>query len=162
MSQSPSLGSSIFAGDDVPALVDLTRMAKRVGLLVRGAFRPEPQDGVPDLAPGVPVRALVLLGWAGRDGFGAFAASPEALDGRPDALDRWSRRIVGGLAEAAGAVPLYPVGGPPHLPFQRWAARAEPIFPSPLGLYIHPRWGLWHSYRGALAFSVELESSSQP
>ena len=28
---------------------------------------------------------------------------------------------------------------------------------SPLGILIHPDWGLWHSYRGALAFRERLD-----
>jgi hypothetical protein len=43
------------------------------------------------------------------------------------------------------------------MPFQRWAQRAEPVAPSPLGLLIHPRYGLWHSYRGALAFAQAFD-----
>jgi hypothetical protein len=42
------------------------------------------------------------------------------------------------------------------LPFQRWAQRAEPVFPSPIGMLIHPEHGLWHAYRGALAFAGEI------
>jgi hypothetical protein len=57
------------------------------------------------------------------------------------------------LAGRFGALALFPFGGPPYLPFQRWAMRAEDVRPSPLGLLIHPTWGLWHSYRGALALA---------
>ena len=78
------------------------------------------------------------------------------MDGPPNPLDRWSRRIIGGLALELGAVALYPFEGPPWLPFQRWAARAEPVHRSALGMLIHPDWGLWHSYRGALAFAERL------
>jgi epoxyqueuosine reductase QueG len=42
------------------------------------------------------------------------------------------------------------------LPFQQWAMRAEGLKPSPLGILIHPRYGLWHAYRGALLFDAEL------
>jgi ferredoxin len=35
--------------------------------------------------------------------------------------------------------------------------RAEPVHVSPLGMLIHPDWGLWHSYRGALAFREPLD-----
>ena len=43
-----------------------------------------------------------------------------------------------------------------YWPFQQWARRAEPVHPSPIGILIHPRYGLWHSYRGALAFRQAL------
>jgi hypothetical protein len=35
--------------------------------------------------------------------------------------------------------------------------RAEPVHVSPLGILIHPDWGLWHAYRGALGFPARLE-----
>jgi hypothetical protein len=98
------------------------------------------------------VGTLVLLGWTGGRQWPSFAASAEACDGRPHPLDRWSRRLIDAAAAALGAVALYPFGGPPHHDFQRWALRAEPVARSPVGLLIHPQWGLWHAYRGALAF----------
>ena len=94
---------------------------------------------------------------AGRRGWDAFAAAPEVGDGRDDPLDRFSRRVVDRLAQEFGAVALYPFGGPPDWPFQQWAQRAEPVNPSPVGLLIHPDYGLWHSYRGALGFFEAME-----
>ena len=94
---------------------------------------------------------------AGRDGWPAFAASAEARDGVDHPLDRWSRRVIDALARDLGAVALYPFGGPPHWPFQQWARRAEPVHPSPIGILIHPAYGLWHSYRGALGFAEALD-----
>jgi hypothetical protein len=132
---------------------EIVAAAEAAGLATRGGFTAEAADGVPELAPGRPAGALVLLGAVGGSLWPAFAASPEYADGQPHPLDRWSRRMVTALAERFGAAPLFPFGGPPWLPFQRWAAKAEPVAPSPLGLYIHPRHGLWHSYRGALAFA---------
>ena len=34
--------------------------------------------------------------------------------------------------------------------------RAEGLRPSPLGILMHPEYGLWHAYRGALLFDVEI------
>ena len=31
------------------------------------------------------------------------------------------------------------------------------MHPSPIGLLIHPHWGLWHAYRGALVFERRIE-----
>lgn len=123
------------------------------GLAPRGALHLADEDRTGDLAG---QRSLVLIGLAGQHGWHAFAASPEAQDGAPDPLDRFSRRVIDDLAQACGGRALYPFGGPPHWPFQRWAQRAEPLYPSPLGLLIHPRYGLWHSYRGAIALAREL------
>ena len=138
----------------MPALQDagrITRVLPPDALAVRGAFHPGPDDGVPS-----PAATLVLLGWTGGRQWPAFAASAEARDGRPDPLDRWSRRLIDAAAAALGATALYPFGGPPHHDFQRWALRAEPVARSPIGLLVHPDWGLWHAYRGALAFRERL------
>ena len=42
------------------------------------------------------------------------------------------------------------------------AQRAEPVHVSPLGLLVHPQWGLWHSYRGALALGEHIELPPMP
>ncbi|MCH8926017.1 MAG: 4Fe-4S dicluster domain-containing protein [Proteobacteria bacterium] len=132
----------------------------REGLIPRGGFHPEPGDGVPGLENGAPARTLVLVGNAGPEMWRAFAASPEfgpESGTLPDPLDRWSARVIGELAEAWGARALYPFGGPPHLPFVAWAKRAEAVAESPLGILIHPDYGLWHAYRGALAFAEAVD-----
>jgi hypothetical protein len=126
---------------------------RTTGLVPRGALLLEESERVGELAN---IRTIVLAGMVGREGWDAFAASPEASDGLADPLDRWSRRLIESLAGALGAKALFPFGGPPFLPFQRWAQRAEPLHSSPIGLFIHPYYGLWHSYRGALGFREEL------
>lgn len=132
-------------------LEQIAKSAAAVGMALRGAFHPTADDGVPT-GPGT----LVLLGFIGKGQWPAFAASPEASDGRANPLDRWSRRVIGALANTLAAAALYPFEGPPWLPFQRWAMKAEPVHRSPLGMLIHPDWGLWHSYRGAIAFAERL------
>ena len=129
---------------------------ERVRLVPRGALLLADEERGGALAE---VRTIVLVGVAGRSGWDAFAESEEFCDGARDPLDRWSRRIIDGLAHELGAVALYPFGGPPYLPFQQWAQRAEPVHPSPIGVLIHPRYGLWHSYRGALAFAATFDVS---
>lgn len=126
------------------------------GLIARGFVSLSLEERAGPLADRA---SLVLIGLVGRHGWGAFGKSTEARDGLPDPLDRWSRRVIDELAIQLGAIALYPFGGPPFWPFQRWAQRAEPLHPSPLGLLIHPEYGLWHSYRGALAFA---EKSALP
>jgi hypothetical protein len=139
----------------VPA--DFARLAEAVaaaGLVCRGGFHPGPEDGVPPRPDGAPAATVLLVGNAGPGLWAAFAR--ERRD-EPDPLDGWSRRTVEGLAERLGGWALFPFGGPPYLPFQRWARRAEPVHPSPLGALIHPEFGLWHAYRGALAFAERLD-----
>jgi hypothetical protein len=126
---------------------------RRTGLVPRGALQLEEGERVGELAE---IRTIVLAGMIGRDGWEGFAASPEARDGLADPLDRWSRRLIESLAGELGGKALFPFGGPPFLPFQQWAQRAESLHSSPIGVLIHPYYGLWHSYRGALGLSEEL------
>ena len=98
------------------------------------------------------VTFLVLIGADPERFWPVFTASPEHGDGQPDPMDRWSARLIGGLAEDLGAQALFPFGGPPWQPFQRWAARAEGARSSPIAMQVSPRRGLWMSYRGALGF----------
>jgi hypothetical protein len=134
------------------SLEDLRFAAAALGLAVRGGFYPEPKDGVPALPDGTAAATVVLFGFVGGTQWPVFAASAELADGRPNPLDRWSRRVIDAMGAHYGAVALYPTDGPPWLPFQQWARRAEPVHVSPLGVLIHPDYGLWHSYRGALSF----------
>lgn len=127
------------------------------GLTLRGGFHPDAHDAVPALADGSVAQTVILLGNVGSSLWPSFARSGEYRDGRPDPLDRWSRRIADALAKALGGAAIYPFGGPPHWPFQRWALRAEPVFPSPLGLLIHPHHGLWHAYRAGLLLPERVE-----
>jgi len=125
------------------------------GLIARGAFHPEEKDGVPG-HPGT----LFLVGNAGPAMWQAFeAARGDYADSR-NPLDDWVRDVLSGIAGEVGATALFPFGGPPYLPFQRWARKAEPVHPSPLGVLIHPEYGLWHAYRGALAFAERLDIPS--
>lgn len=126
------------------------------GLRCRGGFIVGPGDALPGIAGG-PARTVVLLGFTGPEHWPIFTASPESADGQANPLDRWSSRVIRDLAAEFGARPLHPFDGPPWWPFQRWAQRAEALHPSPLGILIHPRYGLWHAYRGALSFAAEFE-----
>ena len=126
-------------------LADVNGALKKAGLTPRGAFHPEPEDGVPELATAKPAMTLVLAGNAGPAMWTAFSA---ARDPAADLLDDWSRDVLEPLAHSFGALALFPFQKP-HLPFQRWARRAEACHASPLGMFIHPDHGLWHGYRGA-------------
>lgn len=135
---------------------DLAQAVEAVGLRLRGGFHCDPADAVPACRDGQPAGTLVLLGNASADFWPEFAASPEYQDADPHPLDRWSRRVIESLAQEFGASALFPFEGPPYHPFQRWAGKAEPVWPSPLGVLIHPLYGLWHGYRGALAFAEPI------
>lgn len=127
------------------------------GLRVVGGFHPGPEDGAP-----AGTGTLLLVGADGDRLWAVFSGSPEAGDGRPDPLDRWSRRVLTAVAAAQGGEALFPFGGPPHVPFVRWAALGEGSRPSPVAMPVSPGRGLWASYRGALAFAGRLALPEVP
>ncbi|MEM8951675.1 MAG: ferredoxin [Pseudomonadota bacterium] len=65
-------------------------------------------------------------------------------------LDRWTQNVVDGIARDYGIDAVYPFDGPPFHPFIRWAKRTGTLFSSPIGLTIHPVYGLWLAFRAAL------------
>ena len=137
---------------DFPTVTDAVA---RTGLIARGAFRPGPEDGVPDMNN---VGTLVVIGNAGSAMWRAFAAAGPHAPDHP--LDRWTRRVLDPVAKALGAKAYFPFHPAPNggfLPFLRWAQRAEAVFPSPMGPMIHPDYGLWHAYRGAFAFKEAFD-----
>ena len=136
----------------LPTLTDVAAAAEAVGLAAAGAFHPGPEDAAP-----ARVGTLVLLAPAPHRFWPIFSASAEAADDAAHPVDRWSRRVVGGLAEAFGAVPLFPFDGPPWRPFLRWAERSRVGWSSPVGMLVHAERGLWISYRGALGLPGRLD-----
>jgi len=98
---------------------------------------------------------IALVGNTGSSYWPVFSSSFEYRDGLPDSLDRWSKRVAEPLANELGLRAIYPFEGPPYLPFQQWAKRAEPLSQTPLGLMIHPLYGLWHSYRFGLLIPAD-------
>ena len=132
---------------------EIERALRGAGLDARGAFHARAEDGVPFAASGSPALTVVLAGNAGPQMWQAFDAARTA---RPMTLDAWSETVMSGLAARLKARAVFPFQRP-WLPFQRWAMRAESCHPSPLGLLIHPRYGLWHGYRGALLFAARFE-----
>ena len=134
----------------------LGRYLRPHGLAISGGFHPTAADGVPPMADGRPAGTLYLVANLGGAMWPAFSQSLEFTDGTAHPLDRWTSRVLRRLADDAGAAALFPFGGPPWLPFQRWAARAGSVTSSPLGILIHPKYGLWHAYRGAIAFDRQL------
>lgn len=127
------------------------------GLIPRGGFHPRAGDAVPVLADGRAVATVVLIGNAGAGLWPAFAVSPEARDGAPHPLDRWSRRVIEEIAGQFGASACFPGDGPPWPPFVAWAKRAEAVTESPIGILVHPDYGLWHAYRGALLLDRSID-----
>ena len=125
------------------------------GLIVRGGFHPTPEDQVPSLSSGASSATVVIVGNAGPAMWAKFANSPERALER-DPLNTWTLKVVSASTGSLRAEALYPFSGPPYYPFQRWAQRAESVWPSPIGILIHPESGLWHGYRAALLFEQRL------
>ncbi len=130
---------------------EIRSAAEAEGLALTGWFHPRPEDLAPDRA-----ETMLLFGYGGPQLWEAFRDSVEASGGAPHGLDRWSRRVITGLAGRFGGEALFPFGGPPHQPFIRWTYTGEPIFPSKLGMSIHPERGLWSGWRGAIALPERL------
>jgi hypothetical protein len=128
----------------------------RLGLRIRGGFPVDDAlaaaDGIPEVSAGRPARYLLLVGNVGSAMHRAFFAAEGELPSGAHPLDAWTVAMMEPLAETVGARALFPFGASPWFPFQRWAIRAEGLKASPLGILIHPEYGLWHAYRAALLF----------
>jgi hypothetical protein len=127
------------------------------GVFLRGVVNFSEDDAAPILNDGARARSVALLGNAGSSIWPAFEhwqfGAPD--QGGDNPLDDWSKAVIDPVADAFGATAYYP-SDPPWQPFQQWAMRAEGLKASPLGILIHPTYGLWHGYRGALGFAHRL------
>lgn len=106
----------------------------------------------------------VLIG-AGAGMWAQFNASPEYSDGAPDPLDRWSKRVIGGMAAAFGGAAVFPSDGPPYPPFIQWAKDTGRFWSSPTGMLVHDVAGLMISIRGAIVidgFDANPATGSSP
>ena len=101
-------------------------------------------------------KPALLLGDVAGSQWACFARSGYIEDWQPNPLDRWTKASVGPVALAVGSVGLYPFGEKVW-PFQQWAKEATGVHSSPLGLLIHPTYGLWTALRGALVFEQDFE-----
>ena len=125
----------------------------RAGFAAFGWFVPIASDNVPPDA-----RFIILIGNAGPQMFRRFARE---RDPARTLLDDWTRGVVSSLARDLDATAVFPFDKPP-LPFLTWARRAGAGHVSPLGMNIHPAYGLWHAYRAALLFPVVFDMPPVP
>ena len=143
------------AGVEPVAAVSLTERVAACHLEVLGGFHCADEPGLP-----AGTRTVVLLG-PREPGFWDDVTGSQEWGG-PDPVDRWSRRVVGGLAGALGGTALFPFGGPPYLPFYAWALRTGSIWESPVRLLVHGTQGLMVSFRGALALPDVVDLAAPP
>ncbi len=138
----------------------IARQLDELGLSLRGGFSFLPNETAPQGVAGQ-ARSLVLIGNIGGRFWPGFLhwrlQQPPEL---ANPLDTWTRSVIAPIARQAGARALYPSDRPYH-PFQTWAMRAEGLQQSPLGILMHPRFGVWHAYRAALAFDDDVQLPDQ-
>ncbi len=126
-------------------LTEIADAASPSGLAALGAFHYDS------------AQTLVLLGPNEPTFWPLFTQSIEYLDKEEDAMDRWSQRVIGALADRFDATALFPFGGPPYHPFIEWALQSGRAWQSPVGLLVHDASGLFVSYRGALLVPERLD-----
>jgi ferredoxin len=138
--------------NDRPDAIDEIRAAfEPHGLFVRGLLHFD-GDG-PDMGRARQAETVVLIGNIGDSFWSAFSAwRAEQAQEESDPLDAWSESLIRPIAKRLRGVAWFP-SEKPWQPFQQWAMAAEGLKPSPLGVLIHPQFGLWHGYRGAIGFS---------
>lgn len=139
---------------------DISAALASHGLIQRGGFVFSDSEVAPNGLSGQSARSVLLVGQAGAAPWPHFQRwrkrQPAGLD---NPLDSWSREVIGQVAQEFGARAVSP-SDKPYLPFQQWAMRAEGLRPSPLGILMHPEFGLWHAFRGALLFDVEIDMAA--
>ncbi|POF30587.1 hypothetical protein [Roseibium marinum] len=139
---------------------ELTENLAAAGFLRLGGFHPAPDLPVPVLSAGRPAQSLVLIGSTGPAVWPVFMKSPEYADGKPDPLDRYTKRVLSECAARHGFEALFPFEGPPYHPFQQWALKCGGFSPSPLGVLAHGTFGLWAGFRAAFLSAARLPEAS--
>ncbi|CAN7382489.1 hypothetical protein LJR231_002323 [Phyllobacterium sp. LjRoot231] len=140
----------------VSTLDQIAAALEPYGLVLRGGFVFDEANSAPPPIEGVRAKSVVLVGHYGSSIWPHFIEWRRYRPDEPDPLDAWSKEVLTGVAGKIGAKAVFP-SDTPYLPFQQWAKRAEGLLASPLGLLIHPEYGLWHAYRGALLFDRALD-----
>jgi ferredoxin len=126
---------------------DVVAALAGTGMVARGGF-----------VVAEPTQTIVVIGNVGGAMWPLFRAAEQRVD---DPLDTWTRSVLAPIAASLGADFVHP-SDEPFQPFQQWAQRAEGIAQSPIGILIHPRYGLWHAYRGAFLFPFALDDLPEP
>ena len=139
-------------------LSDLSSTLSAFGLQPLGHCPTEASDNLPHDG------TLVLIGPSEPHFWPIFASSPEHNDHEAHPLDRWSKRVITGLALDINATPLFPFGGPPYQPIFTWALRTGRFWSSPIGFLVHDTAGLFVSFRGALLIpeTIPMTEGTQP
>ncbi len=126
---------------------DIREILSPSGLLPLGWFEIDDQPAL-------------LIGNIGSSQWQVFSGASPLADGKADPMNRWTVGVISALAEKlpAGLVVQvrYPFGEP-NWPFQDYGRAAMGIDQSPIGLLIHPEYGLWTAFRAAMVFADNFE-----
>ena len=95
----------------------------------------------------------IMIASCGRSMWSIFKCSMQFSDGRANPLERWSAEVLTATAVEFNAQLLLPFDKP-FPPFQQWAIRAAGLHQSPLGLLIHPDYGLWFGLRAVMVLNA--------
>ncbi len=136
-------------------LKQLNDHAHECGLVITGVTSLTYQDGFDDS-----FKSIALLSPDQKNFWALFSTSVQAKDGLPDPIDRWSRKAIGNIASKVEGLAVFPFEGPPYHPFSSWAQRAGVAWQSPSGLLVHAEYGLWISFRGAIALEISNNAPS--
>lgn len=135
----------------------LDRIERRLalhGLMVSGIAPLDPKDGFGKNGSALLISPDEPAFWD------IYKTSTEASDNRPDPMDRWSKRVLMGLAADTQARAIFPSDGPPYPPFFTWALRSGSFWSSPISLLVHETAGLFTSFRGALLIEDSFETAT--
>ena len=137
---------------------ELNDQLAKNGLCVLGGFVLSDRDALGAYG------SLALIGPQEPAFWSVFTDSHEFGDGMPDAMDRWSTRVLADVAANHNAKPLFPFGGAPFHPFYTWALRSGMFWASPIGFLVHAQAGLFASFRGALLLPdvLDFETAAKP
>jgi hypothetical protein len=132
---------------------EINHRISQIHLRCCGGLHPTPTDGLADT-----VATIIIVGSISNHPMPGFWSAFE--DNKPpgkNPLESWATEILSIIAQDLNADTLFPFVGPPYIPILSWAQQAEPVHPSPFGVFIHPIYGLWHSYRGVLLFKEKID-----
>jgi hypothetical protein len=142
---------------NTPAATRFSEKLVAAGFLLFGGFKPEDTDLAPATGGGSAPKTLLIIGSTGPGLWPTFKAAPEAQDGQPDPMDRYTRRVLSKLAAEFGFEPHFPFDGPPYHPFQKWALKCGGFSQSPFGLLTHTTYGPWAGLRAAFLSADNLD-----
>lgn len=134
-------------------LKQLASRASENGLVISGKMALAQQDGFDDR-----YKSIALLSPDPKSFWPLFSISEHANDGLTDPIDRWSGSTILKIANEVEGMAIFPFEGPPYYPFSTWAQRAGSAWQSPSGLLVHAEYGLWISFRGAVALEVSIDA----